>query len=230
MKILKESKESLPITFLTNFISESWSKVGELKDQKTALKDNFKGTKKVEDLLQDLIDAYLVCIGQLEQHLEAKDYLDTDLSELPLEENFHQDIGLEEGVSYRGLAYYEYPEGSGCHIRETPTSFVALDEHGTTLGEHKTQIATEAIIDEYLKHNLKENLPEPQDLTDDEYVERIKQLKQLYDIEPSDLTPEELKELRDAGALEEDCNPEVNEQFEYFVEDFPEPIKDLKLD
>jgi hypothetical protein len=32
-------------------------------------------------LLQALVDAYLVCIGQLEAHLQAKDYLDTDLKE-----------------------------------------------------------------------------------------------------------------------------------------------------
>lgn len=230
MKILKESKENLPITFLTNFVSEGWSKVGELKDQKEALSAEFKGTKKIEELLQDLIDAYLVCIGQIEQHLAAKDYLDTDLSELPLEEDFQQDTTLEEGASYRGLAYYEYPEGSGCHIRETPTSFVALDEHGTTLGEHKTKIAAEAIIDEYLKHKLKENLPEPQDLTDDECVERIRQLKQLYDLEPSNLTPEELKELRDAGALDEQCNSKISEHFEYFLNEFPEPIGNIKLD
>lgn len=30
-------------------------------------------------MLQALVDAYLVCIGQLEAHLQAKDYLDTDL-------------------------------------------------------------------------------------------------------------------------------------------------------
>ncbi len=32
-------------------------------------------------MLQALVDAYLVCIGQLEAHLQAKDYLDTDLKE-----------------------------------------------------------------------------------------------------------------------------------------------------
>ena len=30
-------------------------------------------------MLQALVDAYLVCIGQLEAHLQAKDYLDTDI-------------------------------------------------------------------------------------------------------------------------------------------------------
>lgn len=76
MKILKESKENLPIAFLTDFISKGWEEVGYLKADIEAIKEAYKGTKPIETLIQDLIDAYLVCIGQLEAHLHDKNYLD----------------------------------------------------------------------------------------------------------------------------------------------------------
>lgn len=76
MKILKESKETLPIAFLTDFISKGWEEVGYLKADIEAIKEAYKGTKPIEALIQDLIDAYLVCIGQLEAHLHDNKYLD----------------------------------------------------------------------------------------------------------------------------------------------------------
>ena len=76
---LNESKEKLPISFLTDFVSRGWDDVGYLKETIKSISESFSGTKKVEKLLQALVDAYLVCIGQLEAHLQAKDYLDTDI-------------------------------------------------------------------------------------------------------------------------------------------------------
>lgn len=76
---LTESKEKLPISFLTDFVSRGWDDVGYLKETIKSISESFSGTKKVEKLLQALVDAYLVCIGQLEAHLQAKDYLDTDI-------------------------------------------------------------------------------------------------------------------------------------------------------
>ena len=76
---LTESKEKLPISFLTDFVSRGWDDIGYLKETIKSISDSFRGTKKVEELLQALVDAYLVCIGQLEAHLQAKDYLDTDI-------------------------------------------------------------------------------------------------------------------------------------------------------
>lgn len=76
MKILKESKENLPIAFLTDFISKGWEEVGYLKADIEAIREAYKGTKPIESLIQDLIDAYLVCIGQLEAHLHDNKYLD----------------------------------------------------------------------------------------------------------------------------------------------------------
>ena len=81
MAELKEAKEKLPISFLTDFVSRGWDDVGYLKETIKSISESFSGTKKVEDLLQALVDAYLVCIGQLELHLQDKDYLDADLRE-----------------------------------------------------------------------------------------------------------------------------------------------------
>jgi len=81
MAELKESKQKLPVSFLTEFVSRSWNDVGYLKETIAAIGESFSGTKKVEELLQALVDAYLVCIGQLEAHLQAKDYLDTEIGE-----------------------------------------------------------------------------------------------------------------------------------------------------
>lgn len=79
MEELKESKENLPISFLTDFISRGWDDVGYLNETIKSISETFKGTKKVEELLQALADAYLVCIGQLEAYIQGKNYLDTEI-------------------------------------------------------------------------------------------------------------------------------------------------------
>ena len=84
---LKEAKEKLPISFLTDFISRGWDDVGYLKETIKSISENFSGTKEIEGLLQDLIDAYLVCIGQLELHLGEKNYLDIPEEAKKLEED-----------------------------------------------------------------------------------------------------------------------------------------------
>lgn len=100
MKILKESKEALPIAFLTDFISKGWEEVGYLKADIEAIKEAYKGTKPIEALIQDLIDAYLVCIGQLEAHLQDKNYLDypeeSGLSGAKLEEDLEIKVSADK--------------------------------------------------------------------------------------------------------------------------------------
>ena len=79
MKILKEeqiNKEELPITFITSFVSRGWEEVGMLKEQIKALKAEFKNIGKIEEILQGLIDAYLINIGQLELFLHENDYVE----------------------------------------------------------------------------------------------------------------------------------------------------------
>ena len=88
MKIIQESKkEKLPVDFITQFISKGWDEVGTLKASKTAIKDVFKDTAKVEEVIQDLIDSYLVCIGRMELYLDKKDYLD-----VPDQETLKEDL------------------------------------------------------------------------------------------------------------------------------------------
>lgn len=100
MKILKESKENLPIAFLTDFISKGWEEVGYLKADIEAIREAYKGTKPIEGLIQDLIDAYLVCIGQLEAHLQDKNYLDypeeSGLTGAKLEEDLEFKISADK--------------------------------------------------------------------------------------------------------------------------------------
>lgn len=61
---------------------------------------------------------------------------------------------VEEGANYSKYAYYEYPKGSDCHVRETPSCFVATNKYGASLGDAKTKAGAEGIIDDYLA-NLK---------------------------------------------------------------------------
>ena len=87
---LNESKEKLPASFLTDFISRGWEDIGYLQETLKSIKASFSGTQKVEELLQALLDAYLVCVGQLELHLEDKDYID-----IPEEaKKLTEDIGI----------------------------------------------------------------------------------------------------------------------------------------
>ena len=73
---LTESKEKLPISFLTDFVSKGWEEVGYLKADIEAIKEAYSGTKLVEELIQNLIDAYLVCVGQMELHIHDNNYLE----------------------------------------------------------------------------------------------------------------------------------------------------------
>ena len=69
-------KEKLPVSFITDFISSGWDSVGYLKANIEAIEEAYTGTKKITDLIQALSDAYLICIGQMEDLLERDDYID----------------------------------------------------------------------------------------------------------------------------------------------------------
>lgn len=77
MKIIQESKkEALPLDFITNLVGEGWEKIGNLRANIDAIKDAYSKTSKVADILQDLLDAYLIYVGRLESCVNNKDYLD----------------------------------------------------------------------------------------------------------------------------------------------------------
>ena len=78
MKILKETKERIPETFLANFISNGWSTIGLLKDDIKAIHTSFSGTKKIEEILNDLADAYTIAVARMTKIMNTKDYLDFD--------------------------------------------------------------------------------------------------------------------------------------------------------
>lgn len=86
MKILKEAKKDvLPIEFIAGYISRSWEEVATLKDTISNIKNSFTSTKDVENVLEELLDAYLIAIGQLQHLLEKKDLViptkDSELKE-----------------------------------------------------------------------------------------------------------------------------------------------------
>lgn len=88
MKIINEAKkEILPIDFITSFISRGWNEIGSLKTDINSIKQVFKNTTKVEEILQNLLDAYLIAIGQMELQLDKKEYL-----EIPDEKQLTEDI------------------------------------------------------------------------------------------------------------------------------------------
>lgn len=121
---LTESKEKLPISFLTDFVSRGWDDVGYLKETIKSISESFSGTKKVEKLLQALVDAYLVCIGQLEAHLQAKDYLDTDIdNKLTEDVDIHID-GDEVSIT----------DDSGEKVATVPVESAAEETHAECEG------------------------------------------------------------------------------------------------
>ena len=79
-ELIKEEpgRETLPIEFLTQFISTGWEEVGRLKAEIDGIKAEFSGTDKVVDILQSLVDQYLICLGQTEAFMHDTEYVDIE--------------------------------------------------------------------------------------------------------------------------------------------------------
>jgi len=101
MRIIHESKEKLPVDFMTQFVSKGWEEIGNLKASRDAIKKEFKDTKNVEKIIQDLEDAYLVAVGQMELFLNDKNYVDipekSELKEDLLE--FYPDTAIQSSYN-----------------------------------------------------------------------------------------------------------------------------------
>ena len=98
MNILKETteiEETLPISFLTDMVSKGWEEVGYLKDTIATIKESFKDTTKVEAIMQDLMDAYLVFIGQVELYLDTEESISPDLAEVNSEKAAESTTGAK---------------------------------------------------------------------------------------------------------------------------------------
>ena len=99
MKILKEAKkEILPVDFVAGFISRSWEEVASLKASIAGIKQTFSGTKDIESILEELLDAYLITIGQLQQILENKDIVIPE-SNKKLKEELIEEIKEEKDTT-----------------------------------------------------------------------------------------------------------------------------------
>lgn len=102
MKILKEQQirqDELPITFITSFVSRGWEEVGMLKEQIKALKAEFKNVDKIEEILQGLIDAYLINIGQLELFLHENEYVEVPAIEETSDKKEDEEVSTSEEES-----------------------------------------------------------------------------------------------------------------------------------
>jgi hypothetical protein len=99
MRILKEETEimeNIPVSFVTDMMSKGWDEVGYLREASAALKETYKDTAKVEELMQDLMDAYLVFIGQLELYLHNEENIAAPTEETDAKESDDKDEPVEE--------------------------------------------------------------------------------------------------------------------------------------
>lgn len=95
-------QEQAQLLTLTSIIADSWSRVTDLKSliasltAETAGIDNeaFDRTKVV-DAFQDLVDAHLVCIGQLESALNKADFIADEAEENKSEDENEEEAGVE---------------------------------------------------------------------------------------------------------------------------------------
>lgn len=98
-------KEKLPLAFITSTVSHGWDEVGNLKASIEGIKNTFTGTKEVENILQDFVDSYLVCIGRLEKLLDDKNYVDMP-EEKDLSESFlYERSNKEEAVPFEAKKF-----------------------------------------------------------------------------------------------------------------------------
>lgn len=137
MKILREDnepiiKEALPTSFLTDMMSKGWEEVGYLKEASAAIKETYINTAKVESLMQDLMDAYLVFIGQIELYLnEEKDIAATTGVESGAETDIKTEIPTEEAAASKPAPKPELPEADiELHALEEPATQGAIASEG----------------------------------------------------------------------------------------------------
>ena len=75
---LNESKDKIPATFITSYISDAWEKIGYINEDINAIEKEYSDTKVVRECLQDIVDAYLVAAGRLQAYLDGKENIDTE--------------------------------------------------------------------------------------------------------------------------------------------------------
>lgn len=189
MEVLKESKEKLPVAFVTAFVSEGWEKVGFLKEELEAIKKEFSDTAKAEEVIQGLIDAYLVSIGQMEQYLSEKKNLEVPLTE-DVTVNIDKVEIIKPKIKIKGDKEILEPD-------ETVGLLTTENDEPTPEFEQDTFVAEEPVVTE--ESGIIEEAPKTE--------------------------AEKLEEVEEAIKKED-----FTEAFEYFVDEFPEPVKETHLD
>lgn len=67
---MAEKKQEIFIDILTQYLSNWWSTIGMLKTDINSLPKQFKNTKELINILENLLDAYAVAIANTESLLE----------------------------------------------------------------------------------------------------------------------------------------------------------------
>ncbi len=81
MKIVKnvklnESKEKIPTSVITDLVSRAWEEIGLIKANIDQLGKAYSGVSKLTDTFEDLLDSYLIYVGQLEAFLADNNLID----------------------------------------------------------------------------------------------------------------------------------------------------------
>jgi len=164
---LKESKkEKLPLDFLTSTVSHGWEEIGNLKASISGIKETFTDTKKIEDILQDLVDAYLVCVGQLELYMDKKDYIDAP-EELELKESLNESNEAEA----EPFEAKKFEDNNKTEIfTELPDYKVEVEQKGDKIEIELEPTATIEKEDTE-EDEIKKNEIEPEEIKDEEKFE-----------------------------------------------------------
>lgn len=181
---LKESTEKkLPMdkdfssSVVTQLLQDGWGEIGGLQDQ-ISLLNQYKNSSKLTSILQKLLDAYLIFVGQLEGYLDDKNIVDFP-DEKQLKEEINPKINENDQKINKIFQSVEKKDGD------------VEEKSGTTTAEpeipslNQTEIKDEADlpldkVEEGLKNNFFVDFEDPKGdrpLTDADLYDENGQLK-----------------------------------------------------
>lgn len=136
-------QDDFPTTLLTSLVSEGWDRIGILKEQISNIKEDpaFKDYQCLTDIIQDLVDAYLVCVGQMECLLHNSDAISDK-----------NDVGV---VAIDNVAAVTEPNVSGTQIVANPNLNVPEEKEVTGEIEDNKFVPDEP-VEEPVKISVKE--------------------------------------------------------------------------
>jgi len=144
---LNESKEKITTSVVTDLISRAWEEIGLVKANIEQLGKAYSNTSKLVDIFEELLDSYLIYVGQLEAFLT-----DNNLVEYPEENNaINEQLSLNEDT-YSKTIIERKPI-------DLPNKEVELD---VELEEQKNSVAENSIEDLLDADNSLEDTKEPE--------------------------------------------------------------------